>query len=182
MLDNHEKRELETLAAQIWRTDPEFAAALETHPEYAEREFDVERSGSENVRKDLAKWADARGAYGFFFTQLFELVTDLADERLGKIQPELVRLIAADLVEQYREDTDRDAWFAQIRELAVRHGYAPGPAELKAEPEKYRGPLRVVANVVRVALTGSSKSPDLWEVALVLGADEVRRRLAALAG
>ena len=64
----------------------------------------------------------------------------------------------------------------------MRHGYAPGPAELKAEPEKYRGPLRIVANVVRVALTGSSRSPDLWEVALVLGADEVRRRLTALAG
>jgi glutamyl-tRNA synthetase len=162
--------------------DADFAAVLDADPAYAERAFDVERSGSEHVRKDLAKWADARDGYGFFFPQLFELVDDLADERLGKIQPELVRLIAADLVEHYREDMDRDAWFAQIRELAVRHGYAPGPAELKAEPEKYRGPLRIVANVVRVALTGSSKSPDLWEVALVLGADEVRRRLGALAG
>jgi glutamyl-tRNA synthetase len=162
--------------------DRELAAVLDADPVYAERVFDVERSGSENVRKDLAKWADARSGYGFFFPQLFEPVKDLDDERLGKIQPELVRLIAADLVERYREDTDRDAWFGQIRELAVRHGYAPGPAELKAEPDKYRGPLRIVANVVRVALTGSSKSPDLWEVALVLGASEVRRRLSALAG
>lgn len=161
--------------------DPAFAVVLDADPAYAERVFDVERSASENVRKDLAKWADARSGYGFFFPELFEVVTDLADERLGKIQPELVRLIAADLVENYWENPDRDEWFAQIRELAVRHGYAPGPAELKAEPEKYRGPLRIVANVVRVALTGSSKSPDLWEVALVLGADEVRRRLSALA-
>ncbi len=169
---------------RAWATehDAEFASVLDADPAYAERVFDVERSGSDNVRKDLAKWADARSAYGFLFPQLFELVTDLADERLGKIQHEVARLIVADLVEHYREDADRDTWFAQIRELAVRHGYAPGPAELKAEPEKYRGPLRIVANVVRVALTGSSKSPDLWEVALVLGADEVRRRLAALAG
>jgi glutamyl-tRNA synthetase len=171
-------------AVREWAADhdPEFAAALDADLDFSRRAFDVERSGSENVRKDLAKWADARAGYGFFFPQLFELVTELDDERLGKIQPELVRQIAADLAEHYREDTDRDAWFAQIRELAVRHGYAPGPAELKAEPERYRGPLRIVANVVRVALTGSSKSPDLWEVALVLGADEVRRRVQALAG
>ncbi len=162
--------------------DPEFASVLRADPEYTVRVFYVERGGAENVRKDLAAWSDARAAYGFFFPSLFALVTDPADERLGRIDPEEARAVAADFVEHYREDEDRDAWFAQIRELAVRHGYAPGPAELKAEPERYRGPLRVVATVIRVALTGSSRSPDLWEVARVLGSDEVRRRVGALAG
>jgi glutamyl-tRNA synthetase len=42
--------------------------------------------------------------------------------------------------------------------------------------------LRDAANVIRVALTGSSRSPDLHAVAGALGADEVIRRLRALAG
>ncbi len=172
----------DAVASWARQYDREFASVLEADPEFSKRVFDVERSGSQNVRKDLAKWSDAREAYGFFFPQLFVPVTDPADERLGKIEPELVPLVAADFVASYHESQDRDIWFGQIRELAVRHGYAPGPAELKAEPERYRGPLRIVANVIRVALTGSSRSPDLWEVALVLGADEVRRRAGALSG
>ncbi|PJJ71873.1 glutamyl-tRNA synthetase [Diaminobutyricimonas aerilata] len=169
-------------AVSGWATafDRELAEVIAADREYARRVFDVERSGSENVRKDLARWSDARAAYGFLFPALFTPVTDPADERLGKIEPATAVAVARDFVESYRDDADRDVWFAQIRELAVRHGYAPGPAELKAEPERYKGPLRIVANVVRVLLTGASRSPDLWEVARVLGADEVRRRASAL--
>ncbi|MEV6246208.1 hypothetical protein AB0M38_08395 [Streptomyces sp. NPDC051742] len=36
--------------------------------------------------------------------------------------------------------------------------------------------------MVRVALTGATRSPDLFAVARVLGAEEVLRRLTAVAG
>jgi len=157
--------------------DPELEAVIAADRGFAIRAFDVERSGSENVRKDLGRWSEARATYGFLFAALFEPVADASDERFGKADAETVRAVAADFVDSYRDDDDRDAWFSHnVRDLAVRHGYAPGPAELKAEPDRYRGPLRIVANIVRVLLTGSSRSPDLFEVARVLGADEVRRR------
>jgi glutamyl-tRNA synthetase len=172
-------------AVQAWadQYDPKFAEVLSSDPGYAVRVFDVERSGSDNVRKDLGHWSEARDLYGFFFPDFFEPVADPADERFTKIDADAVRAVAADFVASYAETDDRDAWFdANVRQLAVRAGYAPGPAELKAEPEKYKGPLRIVANVVRVAITGSGRSPDLYEVATTLGADEVRRRVGVLAG
>jgi glutamyl-tRNA synthetase len=42
--------------------------------------------------------------------------------------------------------------------------------------------LRDAANVIRVALTGSTRSPDLHAVAAALGEDEVVRRVRALVG
>ena len=41
--------------------------------------------------------------------------------------------------------------------------------------------LRDAANVIRVAVTGARRSPDLYEVTRALGAEEVVRRLRALA-
>ena len=162
--------------------DAELVAILDAHPDLARRAIDVERVDVENPRKDLARWSDFRTAYGFFFPELFTDVTDAGDERLGGLDPALVRALAADLAGSYVHEGDQPTWFAQIRELAARHGFAPNPKTYKSDPDAYPGMLRDAANVVRVAVTGAQRSPDLYEVTRALGADEVLRRLRALAG
>jgi glutamyl-tRNA synthetase len=160
--------------------DPEIVKVLDANPELAARAIDVERVGVDNPRKDLAKWSDFRAAYGFFFPELFTDVTDPADERFGGLDPALVRALAADLASSYVHEGDQPTWFGQIRELAARHGFAPNPKTYKKDPDAYPGMLRDAANVVRVAVTGAQRSPDLYEVTRALGADEVLRRLRAL--
>ena len=160
--------------------DPELVDVITTNRALAERAVDVERVGVENPRKDLVRWSDFRPLYGFFFPSLFTPVTDPSDERLGGLDPSLVRKLAADFADNYRWDPDQPTWFAQIRELAARHGFAPNPKAYKQDPDAYPGMLRDAANVIRVALTGSTRSPDLHAVAGALGADEVIRRVRAL--
>jgi glutamyl-tRNA synthetase len=162
--------------------DPEIVKVLDANPELALAAVDVERVGVQNPRKDLAKWSDFREAYGFFFPELFTDVTDPADERFGGLDPELVRTLARDLAEGYVHEGDQPTWFQQIRDLASRHGFAPNPKTYKKDPDAYPGMLRDAANVARVAITGAQRSPDLHEVTRALGADEVVRRLRALAG
>ena len=162
--------------------DPELVAVLDANPALAAAAVDVERVDTDNPRKDLARWSDFRAAYGFFFPELFTDVTDPADERLGGLDPALVRAVAADLAEGYAHEGDQPTWFAQIRELAARHGFAPNPKTYKKDPDAYPGMLRDAANVIRVAATGAQRSPDLYEVTRALGADEVMRRLRALGG
>ncbi|HEY6738791.1 MAG TPA: glutamate--tRNA ligase, partial [Actinopolymorphaceae bacterium] len=125
-----------------------------------------------------------RPVYGFFFPQLFSPVTDPADERLASLGlgPDVVRALAADLADNYQEFDDQPTWFDQIRALAARHGFAPNAKEYKKNPDQYPGSLREASQVVRVALTGSTRSPDLHAVAQALGTGEVLRRLRALAG
>src|SRR5215470_12858135 len=65
------------------RYDPELAEVLAAEPDLALRALAIDREGVANPRKDLRKWGGFRDAYGFFFPQLFELVTDPADSRFG---------------------------------------------------------------------------------------------------
>ena len=55
-----------------------------------------------NPRKDLRKWADFRPVYGYFFPQIFEPVTDPADDRFGGLAPDLVRRVASAFAGQYQ--------------------------------------------------------------------------------
>ncbi|MCU1652624.1 MAG: glutamate--tRNA ligase [Pseudonocardia sp.] len=162
--------------------DPELVQVITNNRALAERAIDVERVGVENPRKDLVRWSDFRPVYGFFFPELFDLVSDPADERLGGLDASLVRKLAADFADSYRYDEDQPTWFGQIRELAGRHGFAPSPKAYKQDPDAYPGMLRDAANVIRVTLTGSTRSPDLHAVAAALGEDEVVRRVRALVG
>ena len=59
-------------------------------------------------------------------------------------------------------------------------------ARVQARPRGSTSAIRkagegsTAAQAIRLALTGSTRSPDLYSVARVLGADEVRQRVAAL--
>jgi glutamyl-tRNA synthetase len=173
---------LEAVSEWARERDPELVEVIATNRELAERAIDVERVGVPNPRKDLVRWSDFRQMYGFFFGALFALVTDPTDPRLGGLDVAVVRKLTADFADNYSWDDDQPIWFSQIRELATRHGFAPNPKTYKKEPEAYPGMLRDAANVIRVALTGSTRSPDLHAVAGALGADEVVRRVRTLAG
>jgi len=173
---------LDAVADWARERDPRLAGVLAEHRALAERAIDVERVGVDNPRKDLTRWSDFRGAYGFFFPPLFTPLTDADDERLGALDPALVRKLAADFADHYSWVDDQPTWFSQIRELAARHGFAPNPKAYKADPDAYPGMLRDAANVLRVAITGATRSPDLHAVCGALGADEVLRRVRALAG
>jgi glutamyl-tRNA synthetase len=174
----------ETILAEVagWAAthDSELVAVLNDERDLALRALAVERDGVDNPRKDLRKWSDFRAAYGFFFPRLFPLVSDPADERLGGLDPALVRTLAAEFADAYQDVDDGQEWFGQIRDLAARHGFAKNAKEYKKDPDAYPGSIREAAQVIRVALTGSTRSPDLFSVARALGTDEVLRRVRAL--
>jgi len=171
-------------AVRTWaeRFDPQVVQALDADPDLAVRAVSVERVGVENPRKDLRKWSDFRGAYGFFFPSLFEPVTSASDERFAGLglAPEVVRGFLGEFAEGYQPLEDGDAWFGQIRELAARQGFAPSPKEFKKNPDAFPGSIREASQLVRIALTGSTRSPNLPDVARTLGAEEVLRRLRAV--
>ena len=164
--------------------DPELVAVLDDGPELALRALAVEREGVANPRKDLRKWSDFRAAYGFFFHQLFAPLAGPADERLAAVgvDPGVAMSFARDFADGYQQLDDRQEWFSQVRELAAKHGFAANSREYQQAPGAYAGSIREASQIIRVALTGSTRSPDLHAVTQALGAAEVLRRLRALTG
>ena len=164
------------------RYDPELAEVLEAERDLALRALAIERVDVANPRKDLRKWADFRAVYGYFFRQLFELVTDPADARFGALDPELVRVVARAFAASYQPPAPETDWFDQIRRLAANLGFAPSQKVYKQDPAAYRGSIREASQVIRVLLTGTPRSPDLAAVAAALGTEEVLRRVRAVLG
>jgi glutamyl-tRNA synthetase len=159
--------------------DPELAGLLRAQGDDLLAVIDVDRVDTDRVRKDIVKWSVFRERYGFFFPELFEPVDDPADERFLGVPPEVVSAFAADFVAGYDPDTASPTWFDQVRTLADRHGFALDRKAYKADPDAFHGTMREASNIVRVTLTGSGQSPSLDQIAGVLGADEVRRRVGA---
>jgi len=164
--------------------DPGLAEVLRAERELALRALAVERENHPNPRKDLRKWADFRPVYGFFFPEIFELVTDPADPRFGGLEAGLVRAMASGFADGYQPPVPgapAGEWFTQVRDLAVRLGFAPTRRDYKEKPDAYPGSIAEASAVIRVLITGSRQSPDLAEVVAALGTDEVLRRVRALA-
>lgn len=160
--------------------DEDLAALLVNHRKLAIRALAVEREGAENPRKDLAKWSDFRRLYGFFFVELLpERSSD--DPRLAPVPAQTAELLATDFVDHYAHDLDAEGWFDQIRAAAERHSFAPSVKEYKREPTAYAGSIKEASNVIRYAITGVTRSPDLYEISRALGEAETLRRVRTLA-
>jgi glutamyl-tRNA synthetase len=164
------------------RYAPDLAAVLAAEPELALRALAIEREGVANPRKDLRKWADFPDVYGYFFPQLFNLVTDPADARFGGLDPDLVRAVARAFAGTYQPPAAETDWFDQIRRLAADLGFAPSQKVYKQDPAAYRGSITEASQVIRVLLTGTRRSPDLPLVAPALGTEVVLRRVRAVLG
>src|SRR5579863_7867258 len=164
--------------AQVY--DKDLASVVGAERDLALRALAVEREGVENKRKDLRKWADFRPVYGFFFPEIFELVTDPSDERFEGLDPDLVRALASGFAAGYVEPGPDVDWFEQIRTLAGSLGFALRQKDYKKDPDAYPGSIADAAAVIRVLITGSRQSPGFTEVAAALGRAEVLRRVRAL--
>ena len=167
-------------AVTVWAAefDPELHRVIAAHSDETLAALAVEREGVANPRKDLRKWSDFRGAYGFFFAELFTLVA--ADEAQLGLSPDLVRSFAGDFIATYQDLDDPVQWFQQIRDLADKFGFAANAKDYKKNPDAYPGSIREASQLIRVGLTGSTKSPDLFQIARTLGRDEVIRRISSL--
>jgi len=171
-------------AVRVWagQFDPELRRVLDEEPDLALRALAVEREGAENPRKDLKKWSEFRAVYGFFFPQLHAAVTGPEDERIAAlgVDPAVVRAVARDFAADYRQLDDGQEWFDQIRTVAAKHGFARNAKEFKKNPEGFPGSIREASQIIRIALTGSTRSPDLHAITQALGQEEVLGRIAAL--
>ena len=154
---------------------------LTRHPEYSILIFNIGRD-TDKPRKDLAKWSDVSSMIDPFFDDGYARIMREDREPL----PEACHASeASDILEQYaavfRLDEGKDDWFARLRTVAEEHGFAGNPKSYKSDPSRYKGHVGDVAMLLRIALTGRTQTPDLYDMMQVMGEDRVRGRLNAFA-
>ena len=152
--------------------DPEFCEIFTRDREYSEKILDVGRHAA-RPRKDLTSWKQARQFLSFYFPETFE-IEDAYPERVSESdRKEIFRRY----LDTFDMGDDSSEWFQKIRDITADLGYAVKPKDFKKNPDMYKGSVSDVSAAIRVALTGRTNSPDLWEICQIIGEDEMRARI-----
>ena len=155
---------------------PSFFVRISQNPSYMEKILNIEKDRP-NPRKDYAKWSDVEPACSFFYRDLFE-----EEEKKGfpynpKFSAEFISTFLKDASESMIYGVEESLWWNSIKEVASKYRFALNNKEYKANTENFVGTLTEAAELLRLAITGAKKSPNLHEVIEILGKEETKRRL-----
>ena len=96
-----------------------------------------------------------------------------------RFDKETVKKILQGFAAIYDEKDDNGAWFDKVKQVAGENGFATDMKAYKANPEAFPGSVADVAEVLRIATTGLSNTPDLWTIMQILGKERTLARLSA---
>lgn len=129
--------------------------------------------GGKKRRKDIERAESAVRMLDYFFDDSFAPVYSY---RFGR---ETVNTVLDEFSSVYDEKDDNAQWFAKIKAIAPKVGFAAEMSEYKADPGAYAGNVSDVAEILRIAVTGSPNSPDLCTIMSILGRERTLSRVAA---
>ncbi|MBR4279015.1 MAG: glutamate--tRNA ligase, partial [Clostridia bacterium] len=152
--------------------DTDFASILESDRAYAERILSIGRGGKK-PRKDIALWSEVKGYMSFFYDNLFENVDKIPDN----FNKDDIQSILSQFVQSYDDSVEQNDWFTNIKNIAGDNGFCPDMKQYKADPSAFKGSVADVSMFLRVAVTGRTNSPDLYEVMQILGKEKVINRV-----
>ena len=124
----------------------------------------------------MINWKQAKDFLSFYFDETLKLEADFPESVSAEDRAEICRRY----LDTYNHADDNSEWFGKIREITADMGYAAKPKDYKKNPDMYKGSITDVSNVIRVALTGRTNSPDLWEICHIIGEPAMRRRIEAV--
>ncbi len=154
------------------RHDKELEKILEDK-EYSLKVFGIER-GNKKPRKDISKWSDVKDNICYMYDELFD-VKEYPYQVIS--EKEEINKILKTYIEKYYDDADdKQTWFNKIKDLTEEMGYCKDVKEFKANPGKYKAHVGDVSTVLRVALTGRTNTPDMYEIMKILGKERIAQR------
>ncbi len=158
--------------------DEELINRIENNVELFKKILNIERE-TPKPRKDYSYYAQVYDSIKFFFNDEFLHLINSNEREM--FNPKLAKETIISLLEAFatdlKYDEGNDAWFTSLKEIAFRHNFAANNKEFNNKPDIYRGVVADVAEVLRLAVVASRKSPNLYEVLSILGQKEVNRRL-----
>ena len=129
-------------------------------------------TGGKKRRKDIERAEQGVRLIDYFFDDTF------SPEYAYRYESATVNKVLEDFAKAYDDKDDNSAWFAKVKEVAAGNGFASEMSEYKANPENYRGNVSDVAEILRIAVTGSPNSPDLCTIMGILGKERALKRLS----
>ncbi|MBE6573748.1 MAG: glutamate--tRNA ligase [Ruminococcaceae bacterium] len=152
--------------------DEELYNLFTADEDYAKRILSIGR-GTAKPRKDLCIWKDVRPYVGLFYDELYKVEAQYPET----FDKDDIKKALTMFVETYNENDDANEWFNKLKAIADALGFAPETKLYKKNPDDYKGHVGDISMFVRIALTGKTNSPDMYEVMNILGKERSLARI-----
>lgn len=151
--------------------DKDFYEILTKYKDYSINVLNIERE-VERPRKDIESYSAVKREIEYMYDEYFDNIQmpekkDFYDKEMLKYYIENV----------YEVTDDKQTWFNKIKEMCPKFGFASETKEYKANPENYKGSVAHACEVIRVAVTKRTQTPDLYEILKLLGKTRIRERI-----
>jgi glutamyl-tRNA synthetase len=127
--------------------------------------------GGKKRRKDFVCAKQAVESIAYFYDETF------APEYAFRFDTATVEKILSDFKTAYDPADDNQAWFDKLKAVANANGFATDMKAYKADPTAFPGSVSDIAEMLRIATTGLSNTPDLWTIMQILGSERTLARL-----
>lgn len=156
--------------------DLELFELLKKHNDKFMQIFNIERD-TVKPRKDIAKWNEVKNCYSYFFNEFFKPENALFYKFDEKFDRKDIITLLTKYANNFEINLDKQVWFDQIKNLGTEMGYANDMKQYKANPALFKGHYGDISGWIRMAVTGRTNTPDLYEIFKILGREEIVRRL-----
>jgi len=155
--------------------NPHFHQILTQDIDYSKKLFAIERTG-EKRRKDISSWSQIPDLFGYFYDKIYNILSITpTSEHMTDLNASKEIIIA--FLTYYNSSEDKETWLGKMHRICTDLGYAGNMKDYKISPENYKGHLGDVAMIIRLALSGRTQTPDLYEMLQAMGEQRVRDRL-----
>ena len=163
--------------ALVWakKHDEELVKMLEQDKQYSLKVLGIER-GNKKPRKDISKWSELKENIAYLYDEQFYEQPQQYPYQVIQDKEEIEKILTLYLEKYYNEKDDKQTWFDNIKELAGQMGYSKEVKEFKENPGKYKAHVGDVSTVLRVALTGRTNTPDMYEIMQIFGKERIAKR------
>lgn len=157
--------------------DLEFAQIMRENKERLIAFLNIERD-AKRPRKDLATLRDLKQESFYMIDKFF-----FKDASCTYLLPEgkvFDISLLKEYVKEFREQDSYEEWYLRVKEFAGKHGYASEVKAYKENPDTYLGHVGDICEMLRFALTGRTKTPDLYQLLSILGKENLQKRVEFL--
>ena len=135
--------------------------------------LNIERN-VEKPRKDIACYSDIKKLFWYMFDEYFyetenPYINVQEDYKLDGIKEYFE--------ECYNRNDTEEEWFSNLKEFAENYKYTANRKEYKANPENYNGTIAKFCEIIRVIITTSNMSPNLYDLLQLMSDERLKKRI-----
>jgi len=154
--------------------DSDFYDILIKYKDYSMSIYNIERE-QKKPRKDYVKFSEIKDKTWYMYDEYF------TKERTFEYNIEETRKVLNTYLDHYFNINDtQEVWFNKIKDMCNNLGYASDMKDYKINSDKYKGSVVDITNMIRIALTTLTTTPNLYDIMQILGSERIEKRIRSI--